>query len=26
MNYTISEVAKKFNLTQHTIRYYEKKI
>lgn len=24
MNYTISEVAKKFNLTQHTIRYYEK--
>lgn len=24
MNYTISEVAKKFNLTPHTIRYYDK--
>lgn len=24
MNYTISQVAKKFNLTPYTIRYYEK--
>lgn len=24
MNYTISEAARKFNLTPHTIRYYEK--